>query len=266
MHVQRSGVTVCAWLSVAAVACVGPADKGASAAADGTSSDGGELSVALGALGAAGHGVTGLQIDVVRAEDDCGGSVVTTQTLVVDAEGPADSEEGALASEPARQSFTLPAGDFRVCVTPLSGDAPSDRCAAGEELVSVRPGENTEVVLTLQCRDEEDGVIQTIVQLNEAPNIQAVAIDPGISVSVCDSVTLSLDATDADGDALTYEWTVGDPLRLRPYEGSLEANGIEATFSAVVAGNYIVNVAVDDQSGGRDELRIDIEVTAAACR
>jgi hypothetical protein len=261
MRVQWNAAAFWGSLSLAAVGCAGPGNDGGDGGGGGARGEG-ELSVAL---GAAGHGVTGLRIDIVRAEENCSGSAVATQTLLVDAALPVDSDEAA-ATEPARQSFTLPPGEFRVCVTPLSGDAPSDRCDSGEALVSVSAGETTEAAVTLQCRDEDDGVIQTIVDLNEAPNIDSLAIDPGISITVCDTVTLSLDASDADGDELTTEWTAGDPLRLRPYEGTLEANGTEATFSATLAGSYIVNVTVDDGSGGRDELRIDIQVTAAECR
>ncbi len=266
MRVQWNAAALLVGLSLAAVGCAGTGSDGGNhgdggGAEGGGSRADGELSVAL---GAAGHGVTGLRIDIVRADGDCSSSVVATHTLLVDAELPADSDEAA-PSEPARQSFTLPAGEFRVCVTPLSGDAPSDRCDSGEALASVSAGETTEAALTLQCRGEDDGVIQTIVELNEAPNIEALAIDPGISITVCDRVTLSLDASDADGDTLTIEWAAGDPLRLRPYEGTLEANGPEATFSATVAGNYIVTVTVDDGNGGRDELRVDIEVTEEEC-
>lgn len=264
MRVQWNAAALLGWLSLTVVGCSGGSegDRGddRGGAEGGGSGADGELSVAL---GAAGHGVTGLRVDIVLAEEDCSGAVVATQTLLVDAELPPESDEAA--REPARQSFTLPAGEFRVCVTPLSGDAPSERCDSGEALASVSAGETTQAALTLQCRDEDDGVIQTIVELNEAPNIQALSIDPGTSITVCDRVTLSLDATDADGDALTYEWTAGDPLRLRPYEGTLEADGAEATFSATIAGDYIVNVAVDDGSGGVDQLRVDIEVTAAEC-
>jgi hypothetical protein len=261
MRVEWNAAALLGWLSLSAFGCAEAGSPGGDGDEGGGSGADGQLSVAL---GAAGHGITGLRIDIVPAEADCSGSAVATQTLLVDAE-PAVGGDERVPSEPARQSFTLPAGEFRVCVTPLSGDSPADRCDPGEALASVRAGETTEATLTLQCRDEPDGVIQTIVQLNEAPNIEALVIDPGTSISVCDAVTLSLEADDADGDALTTEWGAGDPLRLRPYEGTLQVDGTEATFSATIAGNYIVNVAVDDGNGGRDELRVDIEVTAADC-
>lgn len=174
MRVQWTVAAFGGWLSLLAAGCVGAEGEveGGEGGGDRSTMDG-ELSVAL---GAAGHGVTGLRIEIVSAEESCSGSVVAAETLLVDAALPADSGESA-AREPARQSFTLPAGEFRVCVTPLSGDVPSDRCDSGEALASVRAGEASEASVTLQCRDEGEGVIQTIVELNEAPRIEALAID-----------------------------------------------------------------------------------------
>jgi hypothetical protein len=117
----------------------------------------------------------------------------------------------------------------------------------------------------VQCRSAEDGVLDTIISLNEAPAVSQLTLDPGDVVTTCESVSLSVTADDADGDPLTYAWSAGDPLRLRPYEGTLEAAGAEATFSATIAGTYRVNLVVDDGHGGTTALEIPIQVIEGSC-
>jgi hypothetical protein len=220
----------------------------------------GELGVGLGVAAA---DVTAVRIDIVGASDDCSAEPIASQTVELP---PSETEADMQGAQ--RQSnawFAVPPGDFRVCVTPLSDGMASARCQAAEEVAHIEPGETTEVRLVVQCRSAEDGILDAVISLNEAPRVSQLTLDPGDVIAACESVTLSASADDADGDAITYIWSVGDPLRLRPYEGTLEAVGAEATFSATIAGTYRVNLVADDGRGGSTEVNIPIQVVEGSC-
>lgn len=220
----------------------------------------GELGVGLGVAGA---DVTAVRIDIVGAGEDCSAEPIASQTVELPPSEPDADMQGA-----QRQSnawFAVPAGDVRVCVTPLSDGMGSARCQPADEVAHIEPGETTEVRLVVQCRSAEDGILDTVISLNEAPRVSQLSLDPGDVIAACESVTLSASADDADGDAISYTWSVGDPLRLRPYEGTLEAAGAEATFSATIAGTYRVNLVADDGHGGSTEVNIPIQVVEGTC-
>jgi Big-like domain-containing protein len=225
----------------------------------------GELAIAL-AAGSADNGVTAVRIDLVAPDEGCTSAPLSSRVIPVpDASSSSAPDAATAVGEPLRGSFLLPPGDVRVCVTPLAGDVPSERCLAGEQLAHVAAGQTTTVSITLQCRAEDGGSLVTEVSLNDAPRIEALTLDPAATLRACETLTLTLNATDADGDPIAYAWTVGDPRRLRPYEGSIEADGATATFSANLPGSYTINIALDDGRGGSTDLTVPVEVTAGTC-
>jgi hypothetical protein len=243
------------WLGLCAgLACGGPA-----ASAE-ESTGQGELSIGF---GLAASDVTTLRIDVVAADDDCSGDVIASDTVEL---APASAPEPISSSHRHESSLLLlPAGDVRVCVTPLVAGQPSARCQMATDIAHVDAGQTTSVDLVMQCGTTEDGALSAVITFNEAPLIQALRVDPSAVITTCDTATLSLAASDVDGDALSYVWSVGDAMRARPYEGEIQSNGPRATFSSALAGDYRVNVAVDDGHGGRNALSAPIQVVDGAC-
>lgn len=207
----------------------------------------GELSVALG-VGAAGD-VVSVRIDVVAAQGGCDASPIASQTVPL--EGGSDSAPSAAAD------FILPAGEVRVCAAPLALEGPSLSCAPAEAVALVTAGESSEVALVSQCAGEDTGALSATVGFNTAPSITSLDLDPGADISTCESATLSIMASDPDGDALEVQWTAE--------AGRLRTEGQDAIFSAATAGDYVVTASVSDSHGGRASLNIPIHVAAAVC-
>src|SRR3972149_2268755 len=72
--------------------------------------------------------------------------------------------------------------------------------------------------------------------VNRAPTIQSVAAERG-AAEVTPSVAFTVNATDLDGDTLTYEWKFGD---------GTNATTATATHTYALAGNFIAVVTVSD--------------------
>jgi hypothetical protein len=86
---------------------------------------------------------------------------------------------------------------------------------------------------------------------NDAPQIQSVtAPDSAFPGS---SVALEANATDADGDSLSYAWTTSG--------GTIEGSGASVVWTApVTAGNYNVTVTVTDGNDGQAQETVTIAV------
>lgn len=222
----------------------------------------GELVLALG-VPPGSHDVTAVRIDVVSASDDCAGAALASETVPLSPE--MGSSEGDGAHPYARRSFVLPAGEVRVCAAPLASELPSESCAPSDVVASVTAGQTTEVSLVSQCRGAGNGAVHAVIALNEAPVISELGVAPSSLINVCESATLSLTATDPEGDSLTYAWSTGDALRARPYEGSVVGDGPDAIFSARLPGDYVVNVVVSDTHGGHTTFSLPMHVSDAVC-
>lgn len=79
---------------------------------------------------------------------------------------------------------------------------------------------------------------------NRAPAVQCSASPSSVYVGDETAVAVRADASDADGDSLTYDWSAS--------QGALEGTGPVARWNAtgLPAGRYPVNVRVSDGKGG----------------
>jgi len=95
------------------------------------------------------------------------------------------------------------------------------------------------LVFAAGCSDDEGGTKPT----NHAPVISSITVNPS-SVPVSSSATVTVVATDQDGDALTYAYV--------PNGGYVTGTGASVTWVAPSqAGNYSLAVTVTDGNGGQ---------------
>ena len=205
------------------------------------------------------------QADAVRAEDDqrtadpvnqvptanagSNQSVTTGESVMLDGSGSED-----------------PDGDALVYMWSLS--VPTDSSATLDDTSSMMPVFTTDVdgeyVAELTVSDgisdsQPDSVTVTAAAAPPPPNNPpTAAAGPDQSVEVGDTVTLNGSGTDADGDPLTFQWS------LTPPAGSAASlSGADTptpSFTADVAGDYRAQLVVND---GTDDSNPDqLTVTA----
>ncbi len=91
---------------------------------------------------------------------------------------------------------------------------------------------------------------------NSVPVIQSLTVNPA-QVNVGGSATVSVTATDADGDALSYSYQVTG--------GSIQGAGATVQWNAPnTAGTYTVTVTVTDGKGGSTTANSNLTVTEVA--
>lgn len=196
--------------------------------------------------------VTAVRFDVVSLGQDCDDVPLASEVVALRTE----------TSEPdfADVLFVLEVGDYRLCATPLATQASSDDCSRTEAEVAIQHEVTTELALVCQCANPDQGGLDAVVSFNDAPSITRIELDPSGTISVCESVTAFATATDPNGDAVVYAWS----MTMGPAEGNLASTGATATFSGPV-GDYSIMVEVDDGHGGTDRLEFPVSVTDAEC-
>ena len=207
------------------------------------------------------HGdVTSVRVAVVPSGASCEAPPLFVSHPGLETEAlPASLAEGAGSFRPfADALFVLAPGDYRVCATPLAGEQPSAQCGVATADVTVTASQTTEVLLISQCSGQSSGGLDVIVALNQPPHIDAVNLNPGKFISICESLAISVTAEDPNQDPLTYAFA------LETDAGSLRAEGSQATFSGP-AGDYEINVVVSDSHGQATSLSFPVHVSPATC-
>lgn len=221
----------------------------------------GALSASL-QLPAAPNDVTAVRIDIVAADAACDATPVASKTLTLGYPQPAGlAPAGAGSHAFVDGLFLLAAGAYRACAAPLAGEVTSRDCAAATALATVVAGDTRRVLLVSQCRGQVNGGLNVGVVLNSPPQITDLAISPSKFITVCQAAQIAVTASDPDGDALAYGFSIAEG----PAGATVTGTGATASFSALVAGSYVVSLTVDDVLGGRASLTFPVHVADAAC-
>lgn len=204
--------------------------------------------------------VTAMRFDIVPLGDDCDAAPVASQVVSLAAAPLPDLLATPGVHAYANGLFVLDVGSYRVCATPLAGVAPSEMCSPVDANVDIEAQTTAEVALFAQCLSPEQGAVDVVVSLNQAPSITEVTLTPSKYISECESVTAVASATDPNDDTLTYAWSIADG----PAGATLQATTSSAIFSGL-EGDYTLALEVDDGHGGTKSLEFPVHVSDAEC-
>lgn len=247
------------WAVVAAAFAISGCSDGSEGTTTGTPGTG-TLQTAMTFVGST-HDVAAMGYRVVAGDADCDDEAIAETVSPLEDEALPGWTAAAGGNHAfADALFVLQPGAYRVCVTPLQDDGtPSEVCAAGEGVFLVEANQTTEGVVYAQCDGDPSGGLDVIAALNNPPHIDDLDIDESKFITNCEEATITVAASDPDGDALNYAFAVtAAPPGANPI---LVVNGNQATFSTDVVGPYEVTVTVDDGVGGSDSLSFPIHVS-----
>lgn len=192
--------------------------------------------IALTVTGA--EGVAGFQFDV-SGED---GISVASRFV---------ARAGTDHAAPVTTLFTLPAGSYTVTGTPMQeAGVVQPSCAPASARTLVEPGKAAEIVLVARCTGGARGGVSVTAQTNSAPEIVSVVLDPSSRVSPCQTLRLTVEATDVDGDAVSYRFAgTGGEVSPDGAPFALDATANQARFVAAAAGDFSIAIQACDALG-----------------
>ncbi|WP_437576205.1 Ig-like domain-containing protein [Sorangium sp. So ce887] len=207
------------------------------------------------------HDVVAVHYKLVAVDGTCGDPAIAETTSALEEEALPDRvlPPRTRVHAAADGMFVVPPGAYRVCATPMSSSGPSLECAPAEATANVYPEATSEIVLVSQCAGEPNGGLDVIVALNDPPTIEGIDITPSKYITECETATIAVTASDADGDAVTVAW------ELLSDAGELAGSGSTATFTPAGAGVVAVQVTVSDNLGGSSRLSFPLYVSPADC-
>ena len=124
-----------------------------------------------------------------------------------------------------------------------NSDGTGTPVATGYTFVHIEAGQTTSATLTMQST-------------NEPPLIQGLTADPQ-DVGPAGSSAVTCDASDPDGDSLTYQWSASG--------GTTTGAGSAITWTAPDStGSYTITCTANDGHGGTASETVTVYVSAAA--
>ena len=201
--------------------------------------------IQLAAAGNGLHDIADVELRVIEDGGDCTTSP-TIMSAVLEADPLPASLAGGSEHRFATALFTVPAGSYTVCATPLKSDlTPSDVCnAASASSISVAAGVATEVLLWSQCSGPDSAVLDVVAGLNDKPVIADIDISPSKWIIQCQTAHVSLTVEDNNDDSLHYSWSV----TAQPAGAvvALAINDEHLSFSTDTPGDYAIEIIVSD--------------------
>jgi hypothetical protein len=193
-------------------------------------------------------------------------STVTVNVSALNNHAPVVNDQTIAVLEDTARVFTIPSSDpdgnartLTVLTPPAQGTltcAPSGTCT-----YTPAPDATADQTAVVQVTDGVGGIDQATITLSIANVNDAPAVPGGQSIVTAEDTdgTISLVATDADGDALT--WSV----KAQPTHGSVTCTSVgECTYTpdADRNGGDQLDVEVSDGNGGRTRITVPVTVTS----
>ncbi len=151
----------------------------------------------------------------------------------------------------------LAAGQYTVCATPLTASgAPSAECAPTSTLVFIAEGATTEISMVSQCKGSSNGAVDAVTILNSPPVIDNLIVAPSKFITLCESARLTVEASDPDGDALSFLWQL--------LGTNMSSTNQSINFRSLDLGTFQLRVTVTDIFGAKTSLTFPIHVSRCA--
>lgn len=204
-------------------------------------------------------------IGAVRFDVSQSGKIVSTSTVEIGAGSPDGSAGDGAAGPLADAFFVLPPGEYGIVVTPLDNEGkPNATCAPAMGKATVIAGATQEITLVLQCNHGANGAVDVVVTTDDVPVITGLKFDPSKFTGVCQPVSITVTASAAGNEPLSYSWQVtSQPAMAMPPPGSqniLTSKGPTATFDSSTAGDYVLVVTASTPAKSIASLSFPVHV------
>jgi hypothetical protein len=142
------------------------------------------------------HDVAAIDFRVATLAQSCDNPLTQAiNALETETLPPSLQPPGSGAHAFADALFVLPAGDYRLCVIPVTTfGTPSVQCGRVEATVTVLPNVTNEVVLVSQCSGAEMGGLDAVVALNDAPQITGLLIAESKFITLCQTAQIRVNS------------------------------------------------------------------------
>lgn len=160
---------------------------------------------------------------------------------------------GTLRVETTPTDATVWIDDSTAQTAPVETELPTGKHTVTVNADGYQPTTRTVTV----SASEQTTTSVSLTEQNAPPQVTVSATPPAPTVG--DSITVTAEASDPDGDALTYEWDTDD-------DGAYDdASGSETTVTFEASGEYPIRVRVDDGSTTiTDSLSLSVSDSAPA--
>jgi PKD domain len=206
------------------------------------------------------HDVAKIRYDVLFKGQACTDKPLAEVTVALEDESLPSSllPDGGSTQHPFGDALiVLAAGQYTVCATPLTAKgAPSAECPTTSTIAFIAEGVTTEIVMVSQCKGSNNGALDAITVLNTPPVIDNLIITPSKFITLCDSARLTVEATDPDGDALSFLWQL--------LGSNMRSTNQSINFRSLNLGTFQLKVTVSDPFGASTSLTVPIHVSPCA--
>ena len=159
--------------------------------------------------------------------------------------------------------FLLATGEYDVSATANASDGNAlQNCSVAKKTgVAVQASQTTEIVLIIQCDSPQNGLLDTVVVVEQAPVLKAFSVTPNKFPCANTVVTIQAEFSQDVGSAtaITAE-VLSAPANAQP---ALNVESAGITFSADVEGDYTLQITGTAPLGGQSTQQVTLHVQAA---
>jgi len=149
----------------------------------------------------------------------------------------------------------LPAGTYSIALSASTADGKTD--CGGTANFTVLAGQTVGVTVPLTCNtDVTRGNVLVNGQFNSCPELTFVYVAP-LQTDVGLQMVVEADATDADGDTVTYAWTATDGTFVSPSSG-------DTSYNCSASGDQTLTLTINDGGNCATSLAVDVVCVATA--